>query len=88
MPLSPNGVVTYQINITVTDLVTNSTSLLEGPIERNDTSRSVEQPLTVEPHTQYTVAIVARTEGGVSDVVMESVTTDQGGMTELLTLQI
>lgn len=79
-PLSPNGIVTYEINVTLTDLDTSAQSLLVGPLLRNDLSRLVELPLgTEEPYATYEAAVVALTSGGRSEVASDSVTTGEGG---------
>ena len=33
----------------------------------------------LEPYAKYTVSVIAETEGGVSDAMVESFTTPQGG---------
>ena len=84
-PMDPNGVVTYELNITVSDLATENSSVLAGLILRNDSNRFVDIPLEfVEPYANYSVSIFAMTNGGFSDVVRNNTITAQGGMPIIL----
>ena len=79
-PSSPNGVVSYEVNITRTDL---ATGVVDGPGEsiiRNDSSRLVELSLCEDPFVRYDVSVSASTIAGESEAVSANITTDQGGM--------
>ena len=80
-PSVPNGIVTYEINITSLDLATGNYSTLRlSFIMRSNSDRQVEFTVMDEPYVQYTVSVLARTGGGTSEAVMDTVNSDQGGM--------
>lgn len=80
-PAMPNGIVTYEINITSLDLATGNYSTLQMlAIMRNDSNRLVEQSVMNEPYVRYTVSLLARTGGGISELVMGTIDSDEGGM--------
>ena len=78
-PSDPNGIVSYEINITFHDLATGVMALREGPIQRNASNRFVQFSLSAEPFVRYDVFLFARTIRGVSEIVSTNVTTDEGG---------
>ena len=83
-PSSPNGVVTYIINITSLDLATGSSAQIQETLMRNDNNRVVTLMITNEPHVQYTVSVQAMTGGGVSGFVMATASSEEGGLLILL----
>ena len=77
-PSSPNGVVSYEVSITRTDLATGVVDAL-GESIRNDSSRLVELSLDEDPFVRYDVSVSASTIAGESEAVSANITTDQGG---------
>lgn len=71
-----NGIVTYDVNITVEDLATDETTLFPGPITRNDSNRRI--VAVVEPFSSYSVSIIAMTVGGTSEIIVDSIITNEG----------
>ena len=78
-PASPNGVVSYEINITSTDLATGAVETLGESIVRDDSSRRVVFPVSMEPYVRYDVSVLAATVAGESEAVTASHTTPEGG---------
>ena len=81
MPEFLNGIVSYEINVTLTDLYTGVESPVGETLFHNSSDLRVVVELdNVEFYADYEVFILAETEGGRSDVVMEGFETEQGGM--------
>ena len=78
-PSSPNGVVSYEVNITISDLATGVVGSLGESIMRNDSNRLVELNLSMEPFVRYSVSVLAGTIAGQSEVVSTNITTAEGG---------
>lgn len=77
-PESPNGVVSYEVTITRTDLATNVMEDLSVGLSRNDSYRRVMLTVSDEPFVRYNVSVRAATVTGQSDTVVESLDTPQG----------
>ena len=79
-PLDPNGIVTYELNITLVDMATLNSTPLFGPVLRDDSSRLFEMILAMEePFARYEASVVAMTTGGRSQVVNVNTATGEGG---------
>ncbi len=70
---------TYLINISGLDLATGGPSPLQRSLVGNDALREVVLEVMFDPYVQYTVYLQAITGGGVSEVVMEMKTSEEGG---------
>lgn len=79
-PLQPNGVVSYTLNITYTDLATNMFYFVASTNhEVNDIAKNITFRDGLEPYAEYIATVVAMTTGGISPAVVVSVLTEQGG---------
>ena len=72
----PNGIVSYEVNVTGVDLVTQLNVLSETAVT-NETQYSVET--TLEVYAQYVVMVTAMTGGGQGPTVVTNLTTPEGG---------
>ena len=75
-PQTPNGIVSYEVNVTGVDLATQLNVLSETAVT-NETQYSVET--TVEVYAQYVVMVTAMTGGGQGPTVVTNFTTPEGG---------
>ena len=83
-PLTPNGELSYLINISSLDVATGNPAQVEMSLSRSDDgNRQVVLDITFEAFVRYTVRLQARTGGGVSGVVTGNVTSDEAGRWEL-----
>ena len=76
-PLSPNGVVSYNVTLTSTDLLTGDLSMLEAGQVVTETQYVVE--VMVEFYTEYNVSVVPFTEAGSGTSSAFSLTIPEGG---------
>ena len=75
-PQMPNGIVSYEVNVTGVDLVTQLNVLSETAVT-NETQYSVEAALEV--YALYVVMVTAMTGGGPAQTVVTNLTTPEGG---------
>ena len=81
-PIDPNGILTYRISLSYTDLATSfqmNVRVTENP-EDNRMVLYNSDSQRLEPYARYDVTVTASTTAGSSDPVIASVTTSQGGL--------
>lgn len=79
-PEFPNGVVSFQVNITSSDLATGVETSLGELLVQNSSNRFVELALGMEAFVRYGVSVSAKTIAGESEAVTGSITTAEGGI--------
>ena len=79
-PQRSNGMVSYTLNLTYTDLATNEFFFINSTVHsENDRSQTITFSSGLEPYAEYNVTVVAMTTGGESNPVTDSVITEEGG---------
>lgn len=80
-PLTPNGVVSYLLNVSSVNLATGSPALLQTvrPVTDINPEVSVQLEVTFEPFVRYVVSVQAMTGGGASMVVRANATSEETG---------
>ncbi len=73
----PNGVVSYFLDISSTDLVTGNPAQLRTNV--TIASGDLQVTVPIEPYVQYIASLQAITGGGASDIIKANVTSDEAG---------
>ena len=76
-PANPNGIVTYNISVTETDLLTTNTSTIVS--EAMVTELELAVSYVVKPYSEYTVSVTSQTGAGMGDTTTFSFQTDEEG---------